>query len=133
MAATVVFYDDYSTSAGLLNFGVLFEDYYSAQSNSSMSDIHGLYLSYFLFNSLLLVILGFFIFLVSVICVLILKGAQNLYSEAAGSVLRSYKFFEDLLSFELLRSQNMNVQSLRYSLERIVSRTPRGWYRKKQG
>ena len=112
---------------------MLFEDYYSAQSNSSMSDIHGLYLSYFLFNSLLLVILGFFIFLVSVICVLILKGAQNLYSEAAGSVLRSYKFFEDLLSFELLRSQNMNVQSLRYSLERIVSRTPRGWYRKKQG
>lgn len=98
-----------------------------------MSDVHGLYLSYYVFNSFILVMLGFFIFLVSVICVLILKAAQASYSEAAGSVLSLHKFFKELLSFELLRSQNMNVQTLRLPLGRVLGRSPRGWYKKKQG
>lgn len=131
-ASAVFFYDDYSVSVSLLNFGVYYSDFFESYSSSSMSDVHGLYLSYYVFNSFLLVLLGFFIFVVSVVCVLILKAAQGTYSEAVGEVLKSHKFFEGLLSFELLRSQNMNVQSLRLPLGRTFNRPPRGWFRKRQ-
>lgn len=124
--ALVFFYDDYSVSAGILNFSTQYEDYYSSLSNSAMSDVHGLYLSYYVFNSTLLVIFGFFIFIVSVVCVIALKSSQSVYAESAGKALSLYKFFESMLSFEMLRSQNMNIQSLRVPIERVVARPPRG-------
>lgn len=124
--APLSFYDDYTVSAGLLNLGSLYSDYYTASSNTSMSDVHGLYLSYYVFNSFLLVLFGFFVFLVSVVCVLLLRASQSSYSESVGSILRSHKFFEEMLSFELLRVQNLSLQALRYPLGRALGRSPRG-------
>lgn len=130
--ALVPMSDDYSVSVGLLNFSSLYEDYYYSMSSSSMSDVHGLYLSYYVFNSLLLVVFGLFVFIVSVVCVILLKSSQATYAESASAFLGSYKFFEDLLSFEFLRSQNLNIQVLRRPNSRVLSRRQRGWSKKKQ-
>ena len=125
-------FEDYSISVGVLNMGSYYADYYESLADSSMSDIHGLYLSYYTFNSPLLVLFGFFIFVVSVVCVVLLRAAQSSYSEAVGELLGSYSFFGDLVSFELLRSQNLNMQSLRSPIGRSLGRPPKGWSRRRQ-
>ena len=124
-------FDDYSRVHSSLNVFYTYDDFYSAIGSDSMSDVHSLFLSYYFFNSFLLFVFGFFVFLTSVVCVLLLRSSRSVYSESIGSFLSIYNFFSDLLNFELLRKQSLGNQVLRRCNSRVISKDKKEWYKKK--
>ena len=124
------FFDDFSIKLDFLNFHFFFENFYELRSSALMNDLHSLFLSYYYFNGFLLFLFGFLVFLVSIVCVNILRAAKVTTLDAVLSSLSVYNFFADLLNFEFLRKQNLSFQSLRKSNSRIVKRASRAWFRK---
>ncbi len=126
------FFDDFSLKAELLNFNFFFDDFYEALNNHVLNDIHALFLSYYLFNSTLLFIFGFLIFLTTIVCISLLRAARNTVLATIGSLLSVYSFFLDLLNFEFLRKQNLFFQNLRKPVNRLVKKNLKEWFKKSQ-
>lgn len=124
--ATPLFFVDLGcglkSGSGVSDYSLMYEDFYAALANQSMSDTSGLFISYYVFNSLLLVLFGLYILVISIVCVSTLRLAQAGYVEAAGLSLKLYSFFTDLLSFELLRGQDLLAQAARRPASRVMRR-----------
>lgn len=126
------FFDDFSVKLDLLNFNFFFENFYELRVSSLMNDLHSLFLSYYYFNGFLLFLFGFLIFLVSVVCVNLLRAAKVVTTASILSSLSIYNFFTDLLNFEFLRKQNLFFQNLRKPTTRLVKKTKQEWFKKSQ-
>lgn len=116
----------------ILNLFFFWNSYYEALYYSVLNDIHGLFLSYYYFNSLIFFIFGFLIFLTSVLCILMLKNSKTSHVEAIFSTTNLIKFFEQMLSFEFIRQQNLNFQSLRKPVNTINIKKYKEWSKKEQ-
>jgi hypothetical protein len=126
------FFDDFSFRISFLNFNFFFDDFYESRLFSCLNDIHALFLNYYIFNSFLLFLFGFLLFLVSISCISLLKASRFLVTSSAVSSMKIYNFFRDLLSFEFLRKQNLFFQNLRRPTSRLVKKNLQEWYKKNQ-
>lgn len=89
---------------------VIIDNYYEIIFNPIMNDIFVFLLSYYFFNALEFLLIGFLLLLGSVICV-------NLYQTTKGSQRKNYlsifsifNFFNDFVGFSFLRKQNLIKQ-----------------------
>jgi hypothetical protein len=126
------FFDNFSLKLDFLNFNFFFENFYELRSSALMNDLHSLFLSYYYFNGFLLFLFGFLVFLVSIVCVNLLRASKVVTLDAVLSALSVYNFFADLLNFEFLRKQNLFHQNLRKSNSRLVRKESKAWFRRSQ-
>ena len=104
----------------LFNFTSLWDNFYDGLCGYSLNDFIGLYLSYFLLNSLELVIIGFILFAGSILCV-VLFNLSGFSKNSNYSLLKNFiNFFFNLLDFYFLRKQNLIKQNLQQPGLRIL-------------
>ena len=94
------------------NIILYWEDYYESLYNVNLNDFTCLFLSYYTYNSLVIILLGLFLFIASIICVhlnLLFK-----FNKLKNLVFQKNLFanFFNIFSFNLLRKQHLNEQSL---------------------
>lgn len=126
------FFDDFSVQVSFLNFNFFFDDFYDSRVFDCLNDIHSLFLSYYVFNGFLLFLFGFLLFLVSVLCISILKAARGVVLVNVASFMKIYDFFIDIVNFEFLRKQNLFFQNLRKPATRLVKKNLQEWSKKNQ-
>lgn len=104
------------------NLFIYWEDYYEALYNVNVNDFTCLFLSYYTYNSLVIILLGVFLFIASIICVHLnlLFKFNKIYSLVCQKNI-FFNFF-NLFSFNLLRKQNLNEQSLILPAVRIFKK-----------
>ena len=102
----------YDSNFFLIFFNIfLWEDYYEAFNNKSLNDFLVLTISYYSFNSVELLLIGFILLIGSVVCVLlnrIQKFSKN------NNLLNFFFKISDILNYKnffFLRKQNVNKQS----------------------
>lgn len=128
--AFVPFLDDYYNLDSEYSF--LYNDYYEAASNFLLNDISSIYISFFLINNFLICLLGFLIFLASMLCVNLLFFSKLTLVNSSKALLKTYNFFLDLLDVSVFRSQNMtSQQSTKPKLKFFRKKSKNGTKRKR--
>ena len=89
----------------------LWIDYYEGLNNCLMNDFLVLSISYYFLNGFEFLLLGFILFLGSLICVIINKYQKNIKISGLSSFFNIFDFFNDYINFIFLRKQNLNSQS----------------------
>ncbi len=104
----------------IFNFIDIWDNFYDSLFNYNVNDFIGLYLSYFLLNSLELIIIGMVLFVGSILCI-ILFNLSNSSKNSNYSLLKNFiNFFFNLLDFYFLRKQNLIKQNLQQPGLRIL-------------
>lgn len=102
----------YDSNLFLIFFNIfIWEDYYEAFNNKSLNDFLVLTISYYSFNSVELLLIGFILLVGSVVCVLL----NRIQKFSKNNNLLSFFFkISDILNYKnffFLRKQNVNKQS----------------------
>lgn len=95
----------------LFNYVYLWDDYYEAFYNKVMNDFVVLTISYYSFNNFELLILGLFLLVGSVICVLLNKKQHQIKLYLLGKVNYLLNYLMKFNSFWFLRKQNLTNQA----------------------
>jgi hypothetical protein len=83
-----------------------------------MNDLFGLYLSYYMCNSLEFIILGLLLLFASVVCVNLNKFNRNYKVNNYYNLLTLFDFFNDFVKFFFLRKQNLVDQEVHIAATR---------------
>lgn len=76
-----------------------------------MTDFISLYTTYYSINSIEFLIIGYLLFLGSLIAVSLNKAQKNLKIYENSNFLKLFNFFSNFLNYSFLRKQNLNDQS----------------------
>jgi hypothetical protein len=105
-----------------VNVADLWEDYYEAIYNSNSNDFTALLLSYYYFNSLEFIILGFLLLIGSVIVVCLYRLNNNIKLQKYDSLFEFFNFFNDFIDYVFMRKQNLFNQQRNTSSTRIFKK-----------
>lgn len=89
----------------------LWDNYYSCLSNTAMNDFIGLYLSYYFINSYEFLLIGWLLFLGSILCITLFNLVGSSKSTNHLLLRKFLQFFIDSLDFYFLRKQNLVNQN----------------------
>jgi hypothetical protein len=104
----------------LFNCIDIWDNYYESINNYYLNDFIGLYLSYFLINSFELIIMGFILFLGSILCIVIFNLAGFTKNNNYILFKNFINFYFKLLDFYFLRKQNLIKQNMYQPGLRII-------------
>ncbi len=105
-----------------VNIADLWEDYYEAIYNANSNDFTALLLSYYYFNSLEFIILGFLLLIGSVIVVCLYRLNNNIKLQKYDSLFEFFNFFNDFIDYVFMRKQNLFNQQRSASSTRIFKK-----------
>ena len=105
-----------------VNLYIFWENYYELLLNHNMNDFTSFLLSYYDFNSLELVIIGMILFIGSIVCVNLYKLNKDISVNQLLPFISLFNIFQDSISFNFLRKQNLYVQNLTLSSVKIISK-----------
>lgn len=94
-----------------LFFNFYFDDWYESLNNFLMTDFIALYSTYYSINNIEFLIIGYLLFLGSLISVSLNKAQKNLKIYDNSNLLKLFNFFSNFLNYSFLRKQNLNDQS----------------------
>lgn len=94
-----------------LFFNFYFDDWYESLNNFLMTDFISLYTTYYSVNSIEFLIIGYLLFLGSLISVSLNKSYKNLKIYDNSNFLKLFNFFNNFLNYSFLRKQTLNDQS----------------------
>lgn len=89
----------------------LWDNYYACLSNTAMNDFIGLYLSYYFINSYEFLLIGWLLFLGSILCITLFNLVGSSKSTNHLLLRKFLQFFVDTLDFYFLRKQNLVNQN----------------------
>jgi len=101
---------------------MLFEDWYEAASNEFITDLFGLFLSYYYINSFEFLIIIIFLLVGSLICVNINKLNRLNKVVGYGDMFLVFDFFKDFVKFIFMRKQNLIDQENHSASTRIFKK-----------
>ena len=105
-----------------ITFFLIWENFYESIQNFSMNDFSIFLLSYYNFNSLEFILLGLIIFIGSIVCINLYKINKNNVIKNSIISLNLFNFFINLINFNFLRKQNLNIQSLTIPSTKIINK-----------
>ncbi len=105
-----------------LNCYLFWEDYYESFNNNCLNDFYVLLLSYYFFNSFGFFLIGFLLFIGSILCINLFVNIKINNSKNLSNFLKSFDFFKNSMSFSFLRKQNMYFQNLTIPSLRILKK-----------
>jgi len=111
-----------NTACILLNFTDFWDNYYEALKNSNINDFTGFLISYYTYNSLELIIMGFLILIASLICVNLNKIVQKTRIQNTDDFLKIFNFFKNFVNFIFMRQQNLTNQAAQIPTSRIFKK-----------
>ena len=94
-----------------LNSSINWEDYYEAANNVYMNDFVGLYISYYIFNSLEFILIGVLLFFGSIICICLFRLTKVVKFKNYNSFLKLFKISQNFLFNSFMRRQNIVSQA----------------------
>lgn len=108
----------------LFNFNLfdVWDDYYESTYNYRMNDFFGLFLSYYVFNSLEFIIVGFLLLIGSIMCITIFKLNKDLRVAPYNNFFNFFDFFKDSISYIFMRKQNAILQNKTIPAARIFKK-----------
>lgn len=95
----------------LFNFYILYEDYYEALNNNYSNDFSPLFISYYLINSFLFILITLILFITSLICVKLYKNNKKLSSLKVYYFLDNFKINNIFYNHNFIKKQNLLYQS----------------------
>lgn len=102
---------DFYNDLNWLFFNFYFDDWYESLNNFLMTDFISLYTTYYSINSVEFLIIGYLLFLGSLISVSLNKSHKNLKIYDNSNFLKLFNFFNNFLNYSFLRKQTLNDQS----------------------
>ncbi len=105
-----------------LNSSFLWDDYYEAFWNNIITDMYGLYLSYYKFNSFEFIFIGLILLIGSLLCVNINKFNRMNKLHSYYDLFLVFDFFKDFVKFIFMRKQNLVDQENHPSSTRIFKK-----------
>ena len=114
-------YDFSSSSATLELFNNIdfWDDYYESYLNGGLNDFFSLYTSYYVFNSIEFLIIGYFLFIGSIICVNLNKNQKKI---PVASQLTFLNLILKTSSFFFFRKQNLVSQNFQIPALKIIKK-----------
>lgn len=100
----------------------LLEDYYEALYNENMNDLYGIFISFYILNSVEFIIIGLVLLIGSLICVQLNKFLKSNKTLSYVSFFEIYDFYKDLSKSLFLRKQNLTNQGFSKSSTRNFSK-----------
>ena len=95
-----------------LNFIDTWDDLYESISNLILNDAAGLFISYYVFNSLEFVLIGVFLLIGSLIVVNLHKFSKNSQYPKYNDFLEIFHFFRNWIEFFFMRKQSLTDQEM---------------------
>jgi len=86
-------------------------DFYQSLYNQNNNDFTLLYYSYYVYNSVEFLVIGFFLFFGSIGCVLLNKEIKNINNNEFLNLFNKYNYFNNFFDFNFLRKQDLVTQS----------------------
>ena len=102
---------DYYNDLNWIFFNFYFDDWYESLNNFLMTDFISLYTTYYSINSIEFLIVGYLLFLGSLIAVSLNKSYKYSKIHDNSSFLKLFNFFNNFLNYSFLRKQTLNDQS----------------------
>lgn len=90
---------------------VNWEDYYESVYNDNMNDFVGLYLAYYVFNSIEFVIIGVLLFIASIVCINLFRFTKIVKFRNYNNFLKTFKLAQSFTYCTFMRKQNIVVQA----------------------
>lgn len=87
------------------------DDYYESFNNLNMNDFVGLYISYFTFNSLEYILIGFLLFLGSLLCICLFRLTKVIKFKNYKLFFKTFKLTQSYNFSTFMRKQNLNKQA----------------------
>lgn len=101
----------YSTNYYYIYIIDILLDFYQSLYNQNNNDFTLLYYSYYLYNNIEFLVIGFFLFFGSIGCVLLNKEIKNINNNEYLNILNKYNFYTSFFDFNFLRKQDLIIQS----------------------
>lgn len=98
----VVMYDFISPS--------IYDNLYELLNNDIMNDLFGFYISYYILNVVVLIIIGYILLVGSVLCVNLFKLNKNIRSTNYNEFFNIFSIFFNLINYNFFRKQNLIIQ-----------------------
>lgn len=105
-----------------LNFFFLWSDFFTAFNFNIMNDLNAFFLNFFIFNSFFFFLFVLAIFFTTVLCINLYINSKKNSLIGTKSFLKIFNFFKNFNSFSFLRKQNLTIQNLRKSVNRMVTK-----------
>lgn len=93
-----------------LNSTLLWENYYEALNFFFKNDFYSLFYSYYSCNSVSFILIGFLLFIGSLVCVNLNIRNKSSKKNNLNFFLKTFSFFKDYLNFFFLRKQDLTLQ-----------------------
>lgn len=104
----------------LFDYICLWDNYYEALNNINVNDFNGLFMSYYVLNSLELVIFALLLLVATFVCVMIFKSFYSYKVIPYSTFFSLFNFFNIKLNYNFLRQQNLNKQNSSPAVNRIM-------------
>jgi hypothetical protein len=118
----LISFDNESSIEFLIEPFVLFDNWYESIYNEFVTDLFGLFLSYYYINSLEFLIIVFFLLIGSLICVNLSKLNRLNRVAGYGDMFLVFDFFKDFVKFIFMRKQNLVEQENHPASTRIFKK-----------
>jgi len=99
-----------------------YDDYYEALNDLYINDLAGIFSCLYITDSLLLIIIGLFLLVASIICVVIVSFFTKSRNYSFKNFLDIFRIFKTCYSFIFLRKQNLSKQGRGQSSTRIFEK-----------
>jgi|HigsolmetaAR201D_1030396.scaffolds.fasta_scaffold01125_14 hypothetical protein len=108
--------------SGLVNTSYLWDDFYEALWSDILTDLYGLFLGYYRFNSFEFIFIGLLLLIGSLLCVNINKFNRINKLNNYHDLFLIFDFFKDFVKFIFMRKQNLVDQENHPSSTRIFKK-----------
>lgn len=105
-----------------LNDIFYYDDFYEALTNTNINDFVSFLISYYMINSFNLILLGFIILIISIVCVNLNKFTKITRVQHTSEFLNIFDFFKSIVAFNIIRQQNLVDQEASTPSSRIFKK-----------
>jgi len=99
-----------------------YDDYYEAINDLYINDLMGIFTCLYITDSLLLVIIGLFLLIASIVCVVVASFFTKSRNYSFKNFLNIFSIFKTCYSFIFLRKQNLSKQGRGHASTRIFTK-----------
>ncbi len=100
----------------------IYDDFYEAMQELGVNDLMGIFLTFYITDSLLFFLLGIFLLVASIICVVIVSFFTKTRNYSFKNFLNIFSILKTCYSFIFLRKQNLSTQGKSSSSTRVFSK-----------
>lgn len=104
----------------LMEYVVVWDDFYESLNNININDFSLLFLSYYNVNSFEFVLFAVLLFVGTMVCVVIFKSFYTFKLITLTTFFNSFHLFDDKISYNFLRQQNLHKQGMMTASNRIM-------------